>query len=207
MPNKSPSKKKMLQQFVGFHERLDDFTWVVDWRSMGLPNCHVYVVGPKEDRPVKVGVSVDGLSRLSGLQTGNWVDLYVRKARWAESVADARRLEKMTHDSLRGKNLSGEWFDVTSEEAVDRLDWIAQSYDIALHSQIPGQIRDAVFDNIRARVVAEYDLGSEMHLAIRAERLKEFGVSRAVSDALRAREFEYETPSDKPYRERFDIGD
>lgn len=179
------STKKRLAQFDRFYERIHDFAWVVDWRELGLPHCHVYVVGPLATTPVKVGIAVDGLARLAGLQTGNWHELYVLKAGWAESVADARQIERDAHKVLQARNLTGEWFSVTAEEAIEAVSTAARRRGLPFHTDIPTEHVDLVFDAVRARLTPEYELGSTFAQDVRVEKLKQFGISAAVNDAVR----------------------
>jgi hypothetical protein len=186
------SKKKRFHHFDGFESRIHDFSWVLDWKALGKPYCHLYVIGPKDGRPVKVGVSVDCHSRLAGIQTGNWNDLYVLKTVWTDSVKSARTLERETHRALQRHHLSGEWFDVEADEALESVKWVADFFGIKITSGVPDELVDAVFESIRARMQDEYTSGSTAHQKIRVAKLADYGISKSTIDAVRGKEMEFD---------------
>lgn len=100
---------------IDFHNEHGDVAWV-------------YVVGPAEERPVKIGHCGGNLvTRLAGIQNGCWHELRVLRRYPMPSKKRAYGAEKSIHKQLERagvKRLSGEWFDVTASDA----DAIAQTY-------------------------------------------------------------------------------
>ncbi len=101
----------------------------------------VYVIGPRDGYPVKIGLSDNPVARAGELQGGCWERLYVHSAYLvfsqrstgefsgqgkAGSVA-ARDLETATHRKLRGLGvgMEGEWFSICSEDAEKTIQKIA----------------------------------------------------------------------------------
>jgi len=188
--------KKRFHHFDGFQDRIHDFAWVLNWKDLGKPHCHIYVIGPKVEQPVKVGIAVGAYSRLAELQVGNWNDLYVLKSAWLDTVQEARKLEHQTHRALQRKHLSGEWFDVSATEAIETIEWAAGYYGIELRRGIPDEVLVAkAFDLIRQQMDGEIVRGSDAAQSIRLAKLAEFGISRSVNDAsrIRSQEFAAET--------------
>jgi hypothetical protein len=177
-----PTRQKRDETFANFHTRVDDFVWMVDWKAAGKPFCHIYIIGPREQRPVKVGVSSDCWRRLGGIQGGNWHDLFVLRSFWVESTRDARKIEQTTHVELREQHLSGEWFEVTTEQAVAALERVASRLGIELRSGIPDELRELVAAGIRQRAAPN---GDEEH-ELRADLVSKYGVSRSIVDQLAA---------------------
>jgi hypothetical protein len=181
-------RSKTIEQFDGFETRLDDFVWLVDWKGLGLPNCHIYVIGPSQKQPCKIGIAVNGYKRLAGIQTGNWAQLFVHKSAWCDSVNDARKVEHFAHLSLRAKHLTGEWFDIDADEALEVIQWSAGKVDVTLRHGVPTDMRSDIFDAIRFRVgdagYLEVDRRHELHAA----KLSEKGISLSTIKAIRAKE-------------------
>jgi hypothetical protein len=71
-------------------------------------------------RPVKIGISRDPSSRLRGLSGAQPFGIAIVHT---SEVKDglARTIERAAHAILKEKRLSGEWFDVTPEEAVSAI--------------------------------------------------------------------------------------
>lgn len=183
-----PSKTKLRAQFEGFEKRLGDFVWVVDWKSVGTTRCHLYIIGPAEQQPVKVGVSVDALKRLCGIQTGNWHPLYVLRSAWVDTVRQAIMLERATHEHLRDKHMSGEWFNINAHMAFDAVKHVADKKGIELKHGVPDEMADDLFKAIRDRVGREFQAQSEAADDIKAAALKEYGISRPMVVRLRSRD-------------------
>jgi hypothetical protein len=71
----------------------------------------VYLISAGEDGPVKVGVSDSPECRLSGLQSGNPIKLYIA-AKW--KMPDRRsafNIERAVLDEMKAYRLVGEWID------------------------------------------------------------------------------------------------
>lgn len=79
----------------------------------------LYVIGT-EGRKQKIGFSKNVEKRLTELQTGNPEKLYIH---YTETVPkdQVRLLERKLHRDLNYRRLSGEWFDLTAEEAKSML--------------------------------------------------------------------------------------
>jgi hypothetical protein len=77
----------------------------------------VYVIGA-EDHPIKIGIAKNIRHRLSGIQTGCPVPLQVY-CFLAAPEGLAREVERACHDKLLNYRLSGEWFDVSPERAIE----------------------------------------------------------------------------------------
>ena len=78
----------------------------------------VYVIA-QERGPVKVGISDKPMFRLRSLQTGHASRLDLKHSREADN---AKLVERLAHHALREKRLSGEWFDVTVDEAIAAIE-------------------------------------------------------------------------------------
>jgi hypothetical protein len=79
----------------------------------------VYVIGP-DVGPQKIGISINPTKRLGDIKKGVTGDISV------VAVVDpgdrsAAEIEMRAHWLLRGQRLSGEWFDVTRDEAVSAV--------------------------------------------------------------------------------------
>lgn len=107
--------------------------------SLGNHIPVAYVVAPGWDGPCKIGITNNVQRRLTALQTSSWEPLSIfgfRVGVWRDStkakvggthaaVYDATRtLEAAAHKALTDceLHLSGEWFDVTADEAKQVLD-------------------------------------------------------------------------------------
>lgn len=82
-----------------------------------MNDTHIYVIAYDEAGPVKIGYSADPSRRVRQLQTGqaNKLVLY-----YSQDVSrdEARKIEKMIHETngyLRGR---GEWFNMSVEDAI-----------------------------------------------------------------------------------------
>ena len=79
----------------------------------------VYVIGPKIG-PKKIGMANNPSARRREIQVGN--PKLVSVLHSIESPPDLSSLiENMAHKLLRDKRLCGEWFNVTTEEAVKAI--------------------------------------------------------------------------------------
>lgn len=82
--------------------------------------AHIYVIGAP-NRPVKVGHSQHPDRRLKGLQVSNVDRLSILHS---VECRDAEKLfaERYAHALLWPRRISGEWFDVTPEQAITAVD-------------------------------------------------------------------------------------
>lgn len=83
----------------------------------GMEYSAVYVVGPTEGRPVKIGMTADPEHRFTNLQHGAWVELRRFYTAWFVGKPLSMRVEAEAHRILDDaeRRIRGEWFDVTAE--------------------------------------------------------------------------------------------
>jgi hypothetical protein len=79
----------------------------------------LYVIGTNE-RYQKIGFSANVERRLKSLQTGNPDKLQIHHVELVPKE-QVRLLERKIHKDLAHYRLKGEWFNLTSQEAVDLL--------------------------------------------------------------------------------------
>lgn len=112
--------------------------WLVNWRAWDLPYCSLYVVSTDSKWPCKIGISIDPVKRISGIQTGVWRRVDVHKCFYLKSVKEARTLEQKIHRTLtdQGKWLHGEWFDMRPEQTTDIIEFEAMILGLDINSEI-----------------------------------------------------------------------
>lgn len=111
----------------------------------GLGHAHMlYVIGADEDGPVKIGKSSDVAQRVMTMQVGNPMPLLVLGVRLVlpktipagvsmnilqTAKACVSKVEKAVHWELHkiGLRMMGEWFDVTTSEALECIDKVAKA--------------------------------------------------------------------------------
>ena len=79
---------------------------------------YIYIIGPVEGYPVKIGIAKNVGQRLKTFQTANWVKLKVHYKVRAKSRADAFILETKAHRALKRKKIregGDEWFAVNAD--------------------------------------------------------------------------------------------
>lgn len=88
---------------------------------------YIYVIGP-DTGPQKIGISKDVNTRLRNLQTGNPLELMIHHT---EEVDPDRvlLLEQKIHKELNHKRTTGEWFDLTWQEARDMVIYFVITYE------------------------------------------------------------------------------
>ena len=86
----------------------------------------VYLIGPCEGGPMKLGIAKHPGNRVSTIKSHNWNDVDIFGLRWFKSRSLALRVEAEAHQLLdkAGKRLRGEWFDVDA-------DWGAKTIQVA----------------------------------------------------------------------------
>jgi predicted GIY-YIG superfamily endonuclease len=87
----------------------------------------VYVIAPSPDGPVKIGFSADPHRRVRQLQTGYPGRLTLHYSE-AFSAARAPLMEKIIHRTISYKRKSGEWFDMSVEDAVAEVQFALIRY-------------------------------------------------------------------------------
>lgn len=70
---------------------------------------HLYVIGPNNGGPFKVGISQSPSKRLSAVQTGHPFPLVMHFC--SDPADNAAELESLMHDMLARYHTAGEWFD------------------------------------------------------------------------------------------------
>ena len=89
----------------------------------------IYVIGDNAS-PYKIGFTKDPNKRLKSLQTGNPSKLnMLYKQEINES--ETKFIEKQIHNVLKRKQVSGEWFDITLEDAI-----LEVKYAVMKHSKV-----------------------------------------------------------------------
>ena len=77
---------------------------------------HIYIIGQLDDmKYVKIGYSDNPLKRLKELQTANSSELYLQRSVYVRS---ARLVERALHGLLSNSRKRGEWFELTTEQAL-----------------------------------------------------------------------------------------
>lgn len=88
-------------------------------RAFGF--CSVYIVGPCEGSPIKIGYSADPLIRLYDLRVASWEELILHEQIFLLHEHGARALERAAHECLDRWKLRGEWFSVSAASATEIL--------------------------------------------------------------------------------------
>jgi hypothetical protein len=81
---------------------------------------HLYVIQEADNAACKIGHSRNALWRLSDLRSGNHRSLYLR-AMWVGQSSEIKAIERDAHLILANKWISGEWFSIYPECAVDAV--------------------------------------------------------------------------------------
>lgn len=86
----------------------------------------LYVIGPEIGHQ-KIGISKNVEKRLKSLQTGNSNKLFIHHT---EEVSDCqvRLIEKKIHKELNYIKKTGEWFEMTKEDAIAFLQFFIIRY-------------------------------------------------------------------------------
>jgi hypothetical protein len=86
-----------------------------------MKSHYIYVIG-REEGPVKVGISDNPHGRLRTLQTGSAVKLKLLHTRAGRDRAHVLWHEETFHVVHKDVRLSGEWFDMPADEAIESVD-------------------------------------------------------------------------------------
>lgn len=149
MSQTSRKISKKPEMFQKYWDRLDQMVWLVDWKKYKLPHCHIYFIGPGKGRPIKIGISNNPYKRLISMQTSHWEQLHILGSFWAETIPKARKVEQSAHKTARanGVHLSGEWFDIPCDKAMELVEFEALSVGVELHKDFPNErIRSDAYD-------------------------------------------------------------
>lgn len=82
---------------------------------------YIYVIG-REEGPVKVGITSSPGSRLSTIQTGCHFPIEILHLRECRDRDDALRHEQSFHVVYEENRLTGEWFNLDADLAIEGVD-------------------------------------------------------------------------------------
>lgn len=100
----------------------------------------IYVIGPQEDGPVKIGIAADPWVRYRNIQSSNWTELHRFYEIWLSGDVLTKRVEATVHAAFGPHRIRGEWFDRSAKEAIEKVE--AQIKEFGYNSQTPEQFRD-----------------------------------------------------------------
>lgn len=91
-----------------------------------MDKSYIYVIG-NDQSPYKIGFTKDIDKRLQTLQTGNHQKLFVH---YKEQIneEEIKFIEKQIHKELMRKKVSGEWFDVSLDDAILEVKYAVMRY-------------------------------------------------------------------------------
>lgn len=87
----------------------------------------LYVVSFLEECPVKIGISITPVIRLTELQVGQPRKMILFSSWAIPELHSPEEFEDIVHQHFSSKHIRGEWFDVTVEEAEDYIGRYDQS--------------------------------------------------------------------------------
>lgn len=87
----------------------------------------IYVIAPRPEGPVKIGLSKTPDKRLRQLQTGHPERLYLYHTMEVETPKVAL-LEKIIHKTVSYKKTVGEWFDLSVTDAIGEVEFALIRY-------------------------------------------------------------------------------
>lgn len=82
---------------------------------------YVYVFSTNGQSPVKIGVTHNIQKRIRAIQTGNANVIRCEYQIEVSNAGDARALERSIHTAMGDRRLSGEWFDASPDDVVDKV--------------------------------------------------------------------------------------
>lgn len=88
------------------------------------------------DNLIKIGFTTDPDRRIKELQTGNPFPLKIIHLR--EVSGDVKTIEKIIHKSNNHRRVKGEWFKISTEQAIAEIDVALMHFDDVddLHNKI-----------------------------------------------------------------------
>jgi hypothetical protein len=90
-------------------------------------SSYIYIIG-SDNPPYKIGISKNPERRLKNLQTGHPYKLKIWELRKTESKK-TKLLESVIHKHLDSYRMSGEWFDISLEQAILQVDFALIRYE------------------------------------------------------------------------------
>jgi hypothetical protein len=121
--------------------KTESFANAVPDKFTGYGNDHdvnryfVYVIGPVEGFPCKVGVAKKISDRLLGIQVGNWIELRVHHVCMVYSKRTAFSLEALCKKRHGDLIIRGEWYNETADEMANKLKQIHEEMGPALKTK------------------------------------------------------------------------
>jgi hypothetical protein len=88
------------------------------FESSEKQNGYVYFVKFKNSKAVKIGKTFNILSRLNALKNGSGDDLCLLGYIYCD---DYQKMELKSHDLFKYKRVSGEWFNISVDEAIEYI--------------------------------------------------------------------------------------
>jgi len=91
------------------------------WKDRQQGRRIVYVLGPENGWPCKIGYAANLLARLHDVQVAHWQKIVVHHCGYCFDKAAALDIEKAAHRLLDANAMRGEWFDVAPAEALEAV--------------------------------------------------------------------------------------
>jgi hypothetical protein len=80
-------------------------------------NTYLYVIASSPEGPCKIGFSANPEKRVRQLQTGH---AYLLNLHYSQVVPnnEARKIERLVHQTIGYRRSKGEWFDISVSDAI-----------------------------------------------------------------------------------------
>ncbi len=119
----------------------------------------IYVI-KSEPGPLKIGIATNYLSRLSQLRVSSHLPLSLVYIAIVEG--DAKVVEKGTHKLLESFRQKGEWFNISTEEAIKAIEISANESGVLVKSQDLPQKRKrrTAYDYVKTYRSKQIEAGS-----------------------------------------------
>ena len=88
---------------------------------------YIYIIGPENNGPVKIGISKKPTSRLKQLQTAHPEKLIIHNTFEIEE-SRTKLLEQKIHKDLSYLRSKGEWFNIDPKEAIELVSFFVIKY-------------------------------------------------------------------------------
>jgi hypothetical protein len=92
----------------------------------------VYVYGPLEGSPAKIGIAENPNKRCQGLQTGFWKPAKIWRYWWTLGRVMAFKLEQQILADNQARRLVGEWLDISAEDLMAQVVPAAERHKIRI---------------------------------------------------------------------------
>lgn len=116
------------------HSGIDAAPRGAAWKYEFFGMTAIYAIGPRDGRPLKIGLASDIYARFSSIQGCNWQQLWVHYLVWTQGPLIALRVEKECHQILGKNKIRGEWFDITPQLACDTIHIAGDRLKVGLKS-------------------------------------------------------------------------